>query len=118
MSSSTPTPRIDQPIEPAVPPGTERGAGSEQHGARAHSDGAWDTKTIPVQTRSERPQSGDIDAYPTVTGREVNWKFAPLDKIAPLLAGGLDGSAYPYLATQTDGADVEWGRSDDPRVGS
>ena len=117
MSSTTPTPRIDQPIEPAAPTGTERGAGQEQHGARAHSDGAWDSK-VPVQTRSERPQSGDIDAFAAVTGREVNWKFAPLDKIAPLLAAGLDGSAYPFLATQTDGADIEWGRSDDPRVGT
>ncbi|ROP66244.1 MULTISPECIES: Fe-S cluster assembly protein SufD [unclassified Curtobacterium] len=119
MSSSTPTPRIDQPIEPAAaaPTGSAHSAGSEQHGAKAHSDGGWDTK-IPVQTRSDRPQSGDIEAYATVTGREVNWKFAPLDKLAPLLAGGLDGSAYPFLATETDGADVEWGRSDDPRVGT
>ena len=116
MSSSTPTPRIDQPIEPAS--GTERSTGGlEQHGARAHSDGAWESK-VPIQTRSQRPQSGDIEAYPAVTGREVNWKFAPLDKIQPLLDGGLDGSAYPYLATQTDGADVEWVRSDDARVGS
>ncbi|WP_144758210.1 Fe-S cluster assembly protein SufD [Curtobacterium sp. 9128] len=109
QASAAGTPRIDQPVEPA--------AGTEQHGARAHSDGGWDTK-VPVQTRSQRPQSGDIEAFPTVTGREVNWKFAPLDKLAPLLAGGLDGSAYPFLATQTDGADVEWGRSDDPRVGT
>lgn len=115
MSSSTPTPRIDQPTAPAA--GSDRSAGLEQHGARAHSDGAWDTK-VPVQTRSERPQSGDLDAYAAVTGREVNWKFAPLDKLQPLLDGGLDGSAYPYLATQTDGADVEWVRSDDARVGT
>ncbi|MFZ6992129.1 Fe-S cluster assembly protein SufD [Curtobacterium sp. RRHDQ66] len=111
MSSPTQTPRIDQPIEPAS------GTGSDQHGAKAHSDGGWDSK-VPVQTRSARPQSGDIDDFPTVTGREVNWKFAPLDKLAPLLAGGLDGSAYPFLATETDGADVEWVRSDDPRVGT
>jgi Fe-S cluster assembly protein SufD len=109
MSSPTQTPRIDQPVEPA--------SATVQHGAKAHSDGGWDSK-VPVQTRSARPQSGDIDDFPTVTGREVNWKFAPLDKLAPLLAGGLDGSAYPFLATETDGADVEWGRSDDPRVGT
>jgi len=109
MSSSTP-PHIDQPVEPAT-------TGTEQHGARAHSDGGWDKK-VPVQTRSERPQSGDLDAFPAVTGREVNWKFAPLPKLQPLLDGGLDGSAYPYLARQSDGIDVDWGRSDDPRVGS
>ena len=114
MSSTTP-PHIDQPIEPAT-----AATGTEQHGAKAHSDGGWDAPgtTVPVQTRSERPQSGDIDAFPTVTGREVNWKFAPLAKLQPLLDGGLDGSAYPYLARQSEGADVEWGRSDDPRVGT
>ncbi len=48
----------------------------------------------------------------------MNWKFAPLAKLQPLLDGGLDGSAYPFLARQTDGADVEWGRSDDPVVGT
>jgi len=119
---STPAPHIDQPIEPsAVAQGQQapsaQGQGTEQHGARAHSDGGWDTK-VPVQTRSERPQSGDLDAFPPVTGREVNWKFAPLTKLQPLLDGGLDGSAYPFLARQTEGADVEWGRSDDPAVGT
>ncbi|MGN6408387.1 MAG: Fe-S cluster assembly protein SufD, partial [Curtobacterium sp.] len=114
MSSTTP-PHIDQPIEPAA-----AAQGGTQHGAGAHSDGGWDVPgaKVPVQTRSERPQSGDIDAFPTVTGREVNWKFAPLAKLQPLLDGGLDGSAYPFLARQSDGADVEWGRSDDPRVGT
>jgi Fe-S cluster assembly protein SufD len=114
MSSSTPTPRIDQPAEPSSSLAT---GGTDQHGARAHSDGGWGSK-VPVQTRSERFRSGDVTAFPTVTGREVNWKFAPLAKLAPLLDGVLDASPYPYLATQTAGADVEWGRSDDPRVGS
>jgi len=114
MSSSTPTPRIDQPTEPSSSLAT---GGTDQHGARAHSDGGWGSK-VPVQTRSERFRSGDVTAFPTVTGREVNWKFAPLAKLAPLLEGTLDGSPYPYLATQTAGADVEWGRSDDPRVGT
>ncbi|PYY38506.1 Fe-S cluster assembly protein SufD [Curtobacterium sp. MCBD17_030] len=113
MSSTTPPPHIDQPTEPAS---TLSSGGTDQHGARAHSDGGWDTK-VPVQTRSERFRSGDVDAFPVVTGREVNWKFAPLAKIQPLLDGPLDGSAYPFLATQSAGADVEWGRSDDPRVG-
>jgi FeS assembly protein SufD len=113
MSSTTPPPHIDQPTEPAS---TLTSGGTDQHGARAHSDGGWDTK-VPVQMRSERFRSGDVSAFPTVTGREVNWKFAPLDKIRPLLESALDGSAYPFLATQSAGADVEWGRSDDPRIG-
>jgi len=117
-AQTDPAPRIDQPVEPSA--AAQGAQGTEQHGARAHSDGGWDSgdKTVPVQTRSERFRSGDLDAFPSVTGREVNWKFAPLAKLQPLLDGGLDGSPYPFLARQTDGADVEWGRSDDPRVGS
>jgi len=117
MSAPTPVPhtdapaRIDQPVVPA--------AGTEQHGARAHSDGGWgNDRKVPVQTRSERFASGAIDDFPAVTGREVNWKFAPLAKIRPLLDHGLDGSAYPYLARQTDGVDIDWVRRDDERVGS
>lgn len=79
MSSTTP-PHIDQPIEPAA-----AAQGGTQHGAGAHSDGGWDApdKKVPVQTRSERFQSGDVEAFPKVTGREVNWKFAPLTKLQP-----------------------------------
>ncbi|PZE28779.1 MULTISPECIES: Fe-S cluster assembly protein SufD [unclassified Curtobacterium] len=115
MSATSPQPqtdvqpRIDQPVEPA--------GGTEQHGARAHSDGGWDTR-VPVQTRSERFASADVDAFPAVTGREVNWKFAPLAKIRPLLDGDLDGAAYPFLARESGGTHIDWVRSDDERVGS
>lgn len=101
--------------------GTERQMGTEQHGARAHSDGGWDTSTgpkVPVQTRSARFASTDVAAFAPVTGREVNWKFAPLPKLQPLLDGDLDGAAYPFLARESGGASVEWVRSDDERVGS
>ncbi|MFT4212811.1 MAG: Fe-S cluster assembly protein SufD [Microbacterium sp.] len=40
---------------------------------------------VPVQTRSERPASFDPADFGTPTGREVNWKHTPLDRIAPLL---------------------------------
>lgn len=42
-------------------------------GIRAHSDGAF----TPVQTRSERFASTDVDAFEAVTGREVAWKLTP-----------------------------------------
>lgn len=44
------------------------------------------TKFVPVQTRSERMRSNDPADYAVPTGREVNWKFTPLAKIAPIIA--------------------------------
>lgn len=51
-------------------------------GSRAHSDGAG--AFVPVQTRSERPHSFDPADFAVPTGREVNWKHAPTDRLAPL----------------------------------
>jgi Fe-S cluster assembly protein SufD len=50
-------------------------------GSTAHTDGAW----APIQTRSERPSSYDPDDFGAPTGREVNWKHTPMDRLAALL---------------------------------
>ncbi|KQR25417.1 Fe-S cluster assembly protein SufD [Microbacterium sp. Leaf151] len=39
---------------------------------------------VPVQTRSERATSFDPADFGTPTGREVNWKLSPVDRLAPL----------------------------------
>lgn len=41
---------------------------------------------VPIQTRDERPTSFSPDDFGEPTGREVNWKFTPLGRIAPLFA--------------------------------
>src|SRR5690606_1380644 len=51
-----------------------------QHGLTAHSDGP----VVPIQTRNERLTSFDPEDFGVPTGREVNCKFAPLDRLAPL----------------------------------
>jgi Fe-S cluster assembly protein SufD len=51
-------------------------------GSTAHTDGAW--AVIPVQTRSERPRSFDPADFEVPTGREVNWKHTPVDRVAAL----------------------------------
>ena len=53
-------------------------------GSRAHSDGAG--SFVPVQTRSERPHSTDPADFSAPTGREVNWKYTPVARLAPLFA--------------------------------
>lgn len=51
-------------------------------GAQGHTDGAG--AFVPVQTRSERFSSYDPAAFEAPTGREVNWKHTPIDRLQPL----------------------------------
>ena len=90
--------------------------GTEQHGARAHSDGDWANRA-PVQTRSERPKSTDVADFPTVTGREAVWKFSPVAKLDALLNGELDGSRTPVSVSEAAGIASEWISRDDARIG-
>ncbi|MGK2855248.1 MAG: Fe-S cluster assembly protein SufD [Microbacteriaceae bacterium] len=89
---------------------------TEQHGARAHSDGGW--AAVPVQTRSGRFRSTLVSDFPDVTGREPTWKHTPVDRLAPLLGGDLDGQPYEVTANDQDTASVSWIDRDDARIGS
>jgi Fe-S cluster assembly protein SufD len=94
--------------------------GTEQHGAKAHSDGGWDAKdrSVPVQTRSERRKGTTPDAFDAVTGREVDWKFTPVDRVRDLIDGELDGTPYAVQYAEVQGTDVEWIGRDDARIGT
>ncbi|MWV49844.1 Fe-S cluster assembly protein SufD [Rathayibacter sp. VKM Ac-2803] len=83
-------------------------------GISAHSDGAF----TPVQTRSERFASTDVDAFEAVTGREVAWKLTPVARLADLIDGELDGSAPPLESAPVDGVDITWVGRDDARIGT
>lgn len=92
-----------------------------QHGFKAHSDGGWDaqgaSKHVPVQTRSARFKSTNVEDFATVTGREANWKFAPVAKLDALLNEALDGSRTPVEVTEVAGVTSEWISRDDARIG-
>nr|WP_036284006.1 Fe-S cluster assembly protein SufD [Microbacterium luticocti] len=63
----------------------------------------------PVQTRSERPRSYDPAEFGVPTGREVNWKHTPMDRIAPLLdaqAGSADAVTVRISAGAAEGLAV------------
>ncbi|GAA4264705.1 Fe-S cluster assembly protein SufD [Frondihabitans peucedani] len=94
-------------VEPIVRPGS-----------KGHTDGAWADRPVPVQTRSGRFASTDPAAFPAVTGREVDWKLSPVERLRPLIDGALDGSPYAYLARDTPGASVEWVAPDHALVGT
>lgn len=55
---------------------------------------------VPVQTRSERPRSYDPADFGTPTGREVNWKHTPMNRIGALLDPGA-GDADAVTVTVT-----------------
>jgi Fe-S cluster assembly protein SufD len=72
----------------------------------------------PVQTRSERFASVNHADFPEVTGREVDWKFSPVDRLRDLIDGELDGSPYPVLYPEDAGTTVEWIDRADARIGT
>ncbi|WP_104473901.1 Fe-S cluster assembly protein SufD [Microterricola pindariensis] len=88
----------------------------EQHGLKKHSDGGWGL--APVQTRSARFASFEHSDFPVITGREAVWKLSPIAKFADLLDGELDGSAFPYTATDAAGVSISWIDRTDPRIGT
>ena len=52
-------------------------------GAAAHTDSA--AAFVPDQSRAERTASFDVAAFPIPSGREEDWRFTPVKKLAGLL---------------------------------
>jgi Fe-S cluster assembly protein SufD len=87
-----------------------------QLGYKKHTDGGWGL--VPIQTRSERFASTNVEDFPAVTGREAVWKLTPIDRVADLIDGPLDGGEHDFEATLADGFDVRWVDRTDARIGS
>lgn len=85
-----------------------------QHGLVAHTDGAF----VPVQTRSERFRSVNVDDFEPVNGREHEWKLSPVAAFADLTAGDLDGSRPTIESTDVPGVAISWIDRTDARIGS
>lgn len=83
--------------------------------SRQHSVGGLGL--TPVQTRSERFASYDVNDFEPVVPNHAEWKYTPLAKIAPLTGEALDGSTYEYSSTTEGGASVTWVGRDDARIG-
>ncbi len=54
---------------------------------------------VPGQSRAERVSSFDVADFPVPTGREEEWRFAPVDRLGPLLRDTPSGS---HLAWDTE----------------
>lgn len=78
---------------------------TEQHGAKAHSDGDWENRA-PVQTRSERFASAVLAEFPELTGREVNWKHTPVAELKELTGGPLESATGISAISEAEGLKV------------
>jgi Fe-S cluster assembly protein SufD len=67
-------------------------------GSTAHTDGGWGRAAVPVQTRSDRPWSYDPADFGVPSGREVNWKHTPIDRLRGVFQPA-DGSAAVRVDT-------------------
>ena len=72
----------------------------------------------PVQTRSGRFKSVNHADFVEVTGREVDWKFSPVNRLRELIDGELDGSPYAVMYPEVPGTTVEWIDRTDARIGT
>jgi len=102
---------------------TTNDAGLSTDHSRATADGAHTHGTggTPESSRASRPTSFDVADFPVPTGREEEWRFSPLDRIAPLFAGATDGvlAGHGALTTVVEAPEVkvEIVERDDARLG-
>jgi Fe-S cluster assembly protein SufD len=61
---------------------------------------------VPEQSRGERRRSFDPTDLPPPTGREEEWRFTPLDRLADLLAEPAGQGRLQWLAELPEGATV------------
>ncbi len=76
---------------------TPRSRGSLEGMPPAHSHGQ--VAAAPEQSRAERRASFDVADFPMPTGREEEWRFTPMDRIATLLRDTPSGA---HLAVDAD----------------
>ncbi|MFM6968574.1 MAG: SufB/SufD family protein [Microbacteriaceae bacterium] len=76
-----------------------------------HSHGAW--WETPVQTRNEHFASFEPTDFPAISARQPEWRLSPIDALAPLSTGELDGGQYPATATNVT---LEWVSREDVKT--
>lgn len=76
-------------------------------GAKGHTDGAG--AFVPVQTRTERPRSLDPADFSVPTGREVNWRYAPVERLAAVFAGAPAGQIETVVAGPVEAKELAIG---------
>ncbi len=76
---------------------------------------------VPEASRAERRTSFDPADFPVPTGREEEWRFSPVDRLAPLFdadGAGLTGTHTRVTVVNAPEVGVEIVGRDDPRLGT
>jgi Fe-S cluster assembly protein SufD len=111
------------PVTVTTPPSNPKKADAQDHsrlGSKQHSDGGWGL--VPVQVRSARFASFDVEDFEPVSGQEAEWKHTPIARLRPLLTDRLDGDIEALTLVTTDAhgtggqATVEWIDRSDERI--
>jgi len=78
--------------------------------SRATADGAHTHGVggIPESSRASRPTSFDVADFPVPTGREEEWRFSPINRLAPLFAADTEGvlAGHGVLTTVVESPEV------------
>src|SRR5689334_17403224 len=92
---------------------SQAGSPVAQHGLTGHSHGSG---YVPDTSRAERRRSFDAADFAVPGGREEEWRFTPLDRVADLHTGvAASGPAHTVQTEVPDGVTVETVGRDDPR---
>ena len=67
----------------------------------AHTDSA--ATMVPNQSRAERTTSYDVADFPLPTGREEEWRFTPVDRLAALFRDEASGAPWSGASRLPDG---------------
>jgi Fe-S cluster assembly protein SufD len=99
---------------------TEKGLTTDH--SRATADGAHTHGVggVPQSSRAARATSFDVADFPVPTGREEEWRFSPVDRLASLFApetGTLTGHGILTTVVNAPEVEVEIVDRDDARLG-
>ena len=111
MSSATSTDREIADRE------TPAGLSTDHSQAVADGTHTHGTGGTPQGSRAERKTSFDVADFSLPHGREEEWRFAPVDRIAPLFAAELPGHGVLTTVVEAPEVTVELVDRDDPRLG-
>lgn len=88
--------------------------------AKAHSHGGG--AGVPDSSRAGRATSFDVNDFPSLTGREEDWRFTPLKRLKGLDKLDLSQGSAPSVSVSVENDDLNVGhelveKNADPRVG-
>ncbi len=81
-------------------------------GAHTHGD-----YTVPQGSRADRVNSFDLATMPVPTGREEEWRFSPISRLAPLFETEQSGRGVRTTVVEAPEVNVEIVGRDDERLG-